>query len=413
MTASFPSVAEQMDVIRQNIVDLLPEDELVRKLERSIAKGTPLTVKLGLDPSRPDIHIGHAVVLGKLRQFQDLGHKVVLIIGDFTAMIGDPTGKSKTRPALTLEETRLNGITYVDQASTVLDKTKTEVAYNSTWLDALSFKDVIGLTAKYTVAQILERDDFTKRYRAGEPISVHEFMYPLSQAYDSVAIKADIELGGTDQKFNLLVGREIMRAYGLEPQCILTMPLLEGTDGVEKMSKSLDNYIGVTDSPRDMFGKTMSIPDQLIPKYYQYASGSSAQEADSIRENLSTGSLHPRQAKVDLAKRVVERFYGSTKANFAFIEFEKVFVKKDIPSDIPTLLIHYKAIFIIDLLLESGFAASKSEARRLLLQGGVQVDGERISQIDYCLDLDEPRVLRVGKLRFLKVISSRYSDSAN
>ncbi|MFM8771380.1 MAG: tyrosine--tRNA ligase, partial [Candidatus Kapaibacterium sp.] len=252
---------EQLELLSQGVVDLLPQEDFVRKLERSIATEKPLRAKLGLDPSRPDIHIGHAVVLNKLRQFQDLGHTVVLIIGDFTAMIGDPTGKSKTRPALTLDETRENGKTYVDQAAKILDMSKTEVVYNSQWLDAMSFRDVITLSAKYTVAQLLERDDFTKRYRSGEPISVHEFLYPLSQAYDSVAVQSDVELGGTDQKFNLLVGREIMKAYGHEPQCILTMPILEGTDGVEKMSKSLDNYIAVTDSARDMFGKTMSIPD--------------------------------------------------------------------------------------------------------------------------------------------------------
>ncbi|MDZ4746817.1 MAG: tyrosine--tRNA ligase [bacterium] len=406
MTASFPSVAEQMDVIRQNIVDLLPEDELVRKLERSIAKGTPLTVKLGLDPSRPDIHIGHAVVLGKLRQFQDLGHKVVLIIGDFTAMIGDPTGKSKTRPALTLEETRLNGITYVDQASTVLDKTKTEVAYNSTWLDALSFKDVIGLTAKYTVAQILERDDFTKRYRAGEPISVHEFMYPLSQAYDSVAIKADIELGGTDQKFNLLVGREIMRAYGLEPQCILTMPLLEGTDGVEKMSKSLDNYIGVTDSPRDMFGKTMSVPDPLIPRYLQYACNASVQEVEGIVKGLSDGSLHPRQAKVDLAKRIVARYHGQAAADASFAEFERIFVKKDIPDNISDFVVDTPTVALIDVLMNAKLVASRSDARRLIEQGGLQIDGERISDISYTIDTSSPHIVRAGKLKFIRVVRS-------
>ncbi len=401
---NFPSPKEQLDIIRQNVVDLLPEDELVRKLERSHKSGKPLTVKLGLDPSRPDIHIGHAVVLGKLRQFQDLGHRIVLIIGDFTAMIGDPTGKSKTRPALTLQETRDNGATYVDQASVVLDKNKTEVVYNSTWLDALSFREVIALTAKYTVAQILERDDFTKRYRAGEPISMHEFMYPLSQAYDSVAIKSDIELGGTDQKFNLLVGREIMRAYGHEPQCILTMPILEGTDGVEKMSKSLDNYIGVTDSPRDMFGKTMSVPDALIPRYLQYACNASAAEVEGVSKGLSEGSMHPRQAKVDLAKRVVARFHGQTAAEAAFAEFERIFVKKDVPDNIADFAVVGSSINIIDLLMQAKLVASKSDARRLIEQGGLQIDGAKITDIAHLIDLAEPHVVKAGKLKFVRVL---------
>lgn len=401
---NFPSPKEQLDIIRQNAVDLLPEDELLRKLERSHKSGKPLTVKLGLDPSRPDIHIGHAVVLGKLRQFQDLGHRIVLIIGDFTAMIGDPTGKSKTRQPLTLQETRDNGATYVDQASTVLDKSKTEVVYNSTWLDALSFKEVIALTAKYTVAQILERDDFTKRYRAGEPIGVHEFLYPLSQAYDSVAIKSDIELGGTDQKFNLLVGREIMRAYGLEPQCILTMPILEGTDGIEKMSKSLDNYIGVTDSPRDIFGKTMSVPDALIPRYLQYACNASAAEVEGVNKGLADGSMHPRQAKVDLAKRVVARFHGQTSADAAFAEFERIFVKKDVPDEIPDFVVDAPSIAIIDLLVNAKLVSSRSDARRLIEQGGLQIDGERISDIALSIDLSEPHVVRAGKLKFIRVV---------
>lgn len=401
---NFPSPKEQLAIIKQNVADLLPEDELLKKLERSYATGKPLTIKLGLDPTRPDIHIGHAVVLGKLRQFQDLGHRIVLIIGDFTAMIGDPTGKSKTRPALTLEETRINGATYVDQASVVLDKEKTEVVYNSQWLDALSFKEVIALTAKYTVAQILERDDFTKRYRSGEPISMHEFMYPLSQAYDSVAIKSDIELGGTDQKFNLLVGREIMRAYGLEPQCILTMPILEGTDGVEKMSKSLDNYIGVTESPRDMFGKTMSVPDALIPRYLQYACNAPAADVKDVIKGLDDGSLHPRQAKVDLAKRVVARFHGQPQADAAFAEFERIFVKKDVPDNINDFIVDADSINIIDVLMQAKLVASKSDARRLIEQGGLQIDGVKVTNIAHMIDLADPHVVKAGKLKFVRVL---------
>ena len=397
------TLQEQLDILSQGVVDLLPQEDFVRKLERSIATGKPLRAKLGLDPSRPDIHIGHAVVLNKLRQFQDLGHTVVLIIGDFTAMIGDPTGKSKTRPALTLEETRENGKTYVEQAAKILDMSKTEVVYNSQWLDALSFRDVIALSAKYTVAQLLERDDFTKRYRSGEPISVHEFLYPLSQAYDSVAVQSDVELGGTDQKFNLLVGREIMKAYGHEPQCILTMPILEGTDGVEKMSKSLDNYIAVTDSARDMFGKTMSIPDTLIARYLRYACFAADQEVTTTETSLADGSLHPRTAKVDVAKRIVAIYHGQAAADEAFAEFERVFVKKDIPDVIDDFTVDGSSADIITLLTVTGMAQSKSEARRLLQQGGVSIDGNKITDIAASVDLTSPVILRVGKLRFLRV----------
>lgn len=398
------TVKEQLRVIEEHVVDLLPHDDLIKKLERSVSTNTPLRVKLGLDPSRPDIHIGHAVVLNKLRQFQDLGHTVVLIIGDFTAMIGDPTGKSKTRPALTLEETRENGRTYVDQAAKILDMMRTEVVYNSKWLDAMSFRDVIALSAKYTVAQLLERDDFTKRYRGGEPISVHEFLYPLSQAYDSVAIRSDIELGGTDQKFNLLVGREIMRSYGLEPQCILTMPILEGTDGVDKMSKSLGNYIGLTETPRDMFGKSMSIPDTLMSRYLQYACFASIDEVRTLEKGLSDGTVHPRNAKVDVAKRIVARYHGQPAADEAFAEFERVFVNKDIPADMPSYQATAATEPLIDFLVNQQLAKSKTEARTLIKQGSVQLDGSKVLDLEHSIDCSSKRVLRVGKLRFLRIL---------
>lgn len=397
---------QQLELIKRHSVDLLPEDELLTKLTKSVATGTPLRVKLGLDPSRPDIHIGHAVVLSKLRLFQDLGHTVVLIIGDFTAMIGDPTGKSKTRPALTLEETRSNGKTYVDQAMKILDSKQLEVVYNSEWLGKLSFSEVIALASKYTVAQLLERDDFTKRYRGGEPISVHEFLYPLSQAYDSVAIKSDIELGGTDQKFNLLVGREVMRAYGHSPQCILTLPILEGTDGVEKMSKSLDNYIALTDSPKDMFGKTMSIPDSLIARWLDLAVSASPTEIETVRKGIADGSIHPRNAKVDLAKRIVAKYYDEAIANEAFAEFERIFVKKSVPDEIPEFVVSNAAegIDIISLIASTGLVASKSEARRLVGQGGVQLDGRKVADMGEVVHVTTPIVLRVGKLKFLRLI---------
>lgn len=397
------SLKEQFDILSDGVVDLLPQEDFVRKLERSIATGVPLRAKLGLDPSRPDIHIGHAVVLNKLRQFQDLGHTVVLIIGDFTAMIGDPTGKSKTRPALTLEETRENGKTYVDQAAKILDMSKTEVVHNSQWLDAMSFREVITLSAKYTVAQLLERDDFTKRYRSGEPISVHEFLYPLSQAYDSVAVRSDVELGGTDQKFNLLVGREIMKAYGHEPQCILTMPILEGTDGVEKMSKSLDNYIALTDSAKDMFGKTMSIPDTMISRYYRYGCFAPGKDVAAMESALADGTLHPRTAKVDVAKQIVGLYHGQAAADEAFAEFERVFVRKDIPDVIDDAVVDGTSMDIITLLSVTAMVASKSEARRLVQQGGVSIDAIKITDVAAVIDLSAPVVLRVGKLRFLRV----------
>ena len=400
------NLQEQLAIIKEHVVDLLPEEDVIIKLERSIKTNTPMRIKLGLDPSRPDIHIGHAVVLQKLRQFQDLGHVVVLIIGDFTATIGDPTGKSKTRPALTIEETRQNGATYVEQASKILDMSKTEVLYNSSWLDLLSFRDVIRLTSQYTVAQLLERDDFTKRYKGGEPISLHEFLYPLIQAYDSVAVKADVEIGGTDQKFNLLAGREIMRGSSTEPQCILTMPILEGTDGVEKMSKSLDNYIALTDSAKDMFGKTMSIPDNLIPRYLQYACFASTEEVAAISKGLADGTLHPRNTKVDVAKRVVARYHGTDAGEEAFAEFERVFVKKDIPDVIEERLLSYSNADIVTILVDTAMAASKSEARRLITQGGVSIDAVKITDPQATVNVTEKRVLRVGKLRFLRIVGS-------
>ena len=287
----FAPLNEQMDIIREHVIDLLPEEELVRKIERSIKKNTPLIIKFGADPSRPDLHVGHAVVLHKMRQFQELGHHVILIIGDFTAMIGDPTGKSKTRPQLTIEETRENGQSYVEQATKVLHEERLEVRYNSEWLGTMNFADVIKLAGNYTVAQLLEREDFNKRYKEGIPISVHELLYPLAQAMDSAAIKSDVELGGSDQKFNLLVGREIQRAYGMEPQVIVTTPILEGTDGVQKMSKSLDNYIGLTESPRDIFGKVMSIPDEMITRYMRYAAWFHTDEVVFVEEGLKSGKV--------------------------------------------------------------------------------------------------------------------------
>ncbi len=408
MTMKFPSLNEQMDVIRQNAVDLLPEEELVKKIENSIKTNKRLIIKLGADPSRPDLHIGHAVVLRKMRQFQDLGHKAILIIGDFTAMIGDPTGKSKTRPQLTLEDTRTNGESYITQASLVLntaDKEQFEVVYNSDWLNKMNFADVISLAAKYTVAQILERDDFAKRYKESSPISMHELLYPLAQAMDSAHIKSDIELGGTDQKFNLLVGREVQRAYNQEPQVILTMPILEGTDGVEKMSKSLDNYIGLTDTPRDIFGKVMSIPDNLILKYLQYGAYANSKELNEWKESKKAEN-DPRNAKVEVAIRIVDMYHELGSGQSAFEEFERIFKNKDVPDVIEELILSKEELDsnqLVKILVVSGLCASGKDAKRLIEQGGVYIDSEKATDFSQEVDLTDFRLFKVGKRKFLKV----------
>lgn len=401
----FPSLNEQMDLIKSGVVELIPEDEMVRKIEKSIKKNKQLIIKLGCDPSRPDLHIGHGVVLHKMRQFQDLGHKAILIIGDFTAMIGDPTGKSKTRPQLTIEETKINGQSYLDQATVILNEKNLEVRYNSEWLNQMSFKDVIELAAKYTVAQLLERDDFSKRYKSGQPISVHELLYPLAQAMDSAAIESDVELGGTDQKFNLLVGREIQKAYEKEPQCILTMPILEGTDGVEKMSKSLDNYIAFTDTPREMFGKAMSIPDELIVRYYRYGVRAPEDEILAMDKGLQDGSVHPRDAKVKTAMGIVEIYHDEAAARGAFEEFERMFVKKDLPDEIDEVELEFDSDEpgILDILAAAKMCPSKKEARRMVQQGAVSVDGEKVDDFRASFELTDYRLFKVGKRKFLRI----------
>lgn len=401
----FPPVNEQMDVIKSFALEVFPEEELAEKLEWSYKTNKPLNIKLGCDPSRPDLHIGHSVVLRKLRQFQDLGHKAILIVGDFTAMIGDPSGRNKTRPALTLEETRVNGQTYLEQATKILSKDNLEVRFNSEWLGKMTFADVIRLASKYTVAQILERDDFSLRYKNGIPISIHEFLYPLAQAMDSVAIQADVELGGTDQKFNLIVGREIQKAYGIEPQCIVLMPILEGTDGKEKMSKSLGNYIAITDTPREMFGKVMSIPDELIVKYFVYGTFPSPEEAKEFETKLRNGILHPRDAKVETAKRIVALYHSIEEAEKAHQEFERIFAKKDIPDEIETCFVdfEYPVQSLVDILNMVGLASSKKEARRMIEQGGVYVDGQRVGDVAQTIDLSSKRLIKYGKRKFLYV----------
>lgn len=404
----FPPLNEQMDVARRGAVEIIPEDDLVRKIENSIHTGTPLKVKLGCDPSKPDLHLGHSVVLRKLRQFQDLGHQAILIVGDFTGMIGDPSGRSKTRPPLTLEETRKNGQSYFEQATKILSTKKIQMFYNSEWLGKMNFADVITLGSRYTVARMLERDDFERRYHGGEPISVHELLYPLAQAMDSVAIGSDVELGGTDQKFNLLVGRDIQREYGLEPQVALTMPILAGTDGVEKMSKSLDNYIGISDPPRQIFGKTLSIPDTLIHDYFVLLTNLPREELDRIRKELNDPAVNPRDLKRRLARELVALYHTRDAARAAEEEFDRIFVRKDVPDEIPevTLSVANGSISIISLLTETKMVASKNEARRMIDQGGVSVNGERINDQNAIISLENSLIVKVGKRKFVKVSRS-------
>jgi tyrosyl-tRNA synthetase len=394
-----------MDVIRRGISEIIREDDLTRKIEGSIAAQKPLVVKLGCDPSRPDLHLGHSVVLRKLRQFQDLGHQAVLIVGDFTGMIGDPSGRSKTRPPLTIEETRQNGQTYFEQATKILSSKKIQMYYNSEWLGKMTFADVIVLGGKYTVARMLERDDFERRFTAEEPISIHELLYPLAQAMDSVAIRADIELGGTDQKFNLLVGRDIQREHGLQPQVAITMPILPGTDGIEKMSKSLDNYIGINEPPQQIYGKTLSIPDSSIYQYFLLATNVSAADLSAIRAELDNPATNPMTVKKRLARELVTLYHSREAAREAEEEFIRVFKNKGEPDSIPACAIPAPngMIGIIDLLLTAGLLPSKSEARRMVEQGGVSVDGMRITDQKAVIALDKEVLVKVGKLRFLKV----------
>jgi tyrosyl-tRNA synthetase len=396
-----------MDIIRRGTSEIIPEEELEKKIVKSINTGKPLNIKLGCDPSRPDLHLGHSVVLRKLAQFQNIGHQAILIIGDFTGMIGDPTGRNATRPALTLEETRKHGESYFEQASKILSREKTKIVYNSSWLNTMSFEDVIKLASKYTVARMLERDDFTKRYKNGEPISIHEFLYPLAQGMDSVAIKSDVELGGTDQKFNLLVGRDLQREYGLEPQIILTMPLLVGTDGVEKMSKSYGNYIGLSDASNDMYGKSLSIPDTMIYTYYELATDVPGAKLAEVKAQLADSSVNPRNIKRELARTIVSMYYSDDEAVRAEEAFDKLFIKKEIPDDIPEfhLTIEGTEIGIIELLSVTNLVPSKSEARRLIQQGGVTVNSQKISNVNENISLQNENIVKVGKRNFLKIIT--------
>ncbi len=398
----FLSVDKQLELINRGVEEIIPEDELRNKLERSIKTKKPLIAKLGCDPSRPDLHIGHSVVLRKLRHFQDLGHQAVLVIGDFTAMIGDPSGRNKTRPQLSLEEARNNAKTYLDQAKVILNMNKIKVKYNSEWLDNMRFSEVIKLASSTTVARMLERDDFTKRYGSEVPISLHEFLYPLAQAQDSVELVSDIELGGTDQKFNLLMGRNLQREIGQEPQCILTMPILEGTDGIEKMSKSYGNDIGISDTANDMYGKTLSIPDEIILSWFTLAAAAADAVLEDVKNRLNDTSINPMDTKRELARKIVELYYDKEKAIEAENYFNNITVSKGIPEDIQEYHIE-KEDLLVNVILDSGLLSSKSEARRMIKQSAVRIDGEVVEDIQLTLSPGEDRILKVGKRRFLKV----------
>ncbi|MBT5956271.1 MAG: tyrosine--tRNA ligase [Candidatus Marinimicrobia bacterium] len=400
--SKFPPLNEQMDIIRSGVEEIIPEAELVKKIEKSIANNEPLKIKCGCDPSRPDLHIGHAVLLRKMRQFQDLGHQAILLIGDFTAMIGDPTGRNKTRPQLTIEDTKLNAQSYIDQASIVLDKSTLEIVYNSDWLSKMDFSDVIKLASKYTVARMLERDDFTKRYGGGVRISLHEFLYPLAQGYDSVYLNADVELGGTDQKFNLLVGRDLQKESGQTPQVVITTMLLEGTDGVEKMSKSYDNYIGLTDSPTDMYGRTLSIPDALIGKYFEYATTVSIHLLDDIKDDLKEGKSNPRDLKRQLAREIVKLYHDEDAAQKAESDFDALFIKKDIPDDIPEYALS-SAETLVSIMVGNNLVSSNGDAKRMIKQGAVKLDDEKVSDLFFEVSPDSEKVLKVGKRKFLRI----------
>lgn len=400
---SFPSIDEQLNVIKRGTVEIVPEEELVEKLKKSKKENRPLRIKLGCDPTRPDLHLGHSVILRKLRQFQDLGHHVILIIGDFTALIGDPTGQNKTRPSLTEAEIKENARTYLDQAGKILDGDKTEIVYNSEWLGGMKFQDVILLTSKMTVARMIERDDFSKRYRNNESISLHEFLYPLAQGQDSVHLKSDVELGGTDQKFNLLVGRDLQRDAGQEPQVCLMMPLLVGTDGSQKMSKSYDNYIGIDEPANDMYGKALSIPDELMYSYYELVTDISTDELERVKQRIEED---PRNTKHDLAFTITRMYHGEEAAKGARKYFEQTVINKDIPDDAPELTFEVGSTHrLLDIISEANLTSSNGEAKRMMKQGGVSLDDKKIKSPGHEITFKEGDeiALKVGKRNFAKL----------
>ncbi|HOV90839.1 MAG TPA: tyrosine--tRNA ligase [Syntrophorhabdaceae bacterium] len=398
-------IERQMDIIKRGAVDLISEEELRDRLKRVQAENRPLRVKLGLDPTAPDLHLGHTVVLQKLKQFQELGHTAIFLIGDFTGMIGDPTGRIETRPALSREELLANAETYKKQVFKILDPEKTEIRFNSEWFEAMNASDMIRLCAKYTMARMMEREDFRNRFQNNIPISIHEFLYPLVQGYDSVALKADVELGGHDQIFNLYVGRDLQRSYGQESQIIVTVPLLEGTDGINKMSKSYGNYVGIDEPPDVMFGKLMSISDELMLKYYELLSDITIDELRSLKDGIINGKVHPRDAKVQFAKEIITRFHSKEAAEAAHLNFERVFKEKEVPEDIETIEIERHEIerWLPKLLLNIGMVSSTSEGKRMINQGAVLINGDKVKTEDTPINNHE-LVIKVGKRRFKRII---------
>lgn len=394
------SPQEQFEIIRRLAVEIIQEDELIKKLEEN----RPLRVKCGYDPTAPDLHLGHTVSMHMLRRFQELGHQAIFLIGDFTGMIGDPSGRSETRPQLTRQQVLKNAETYKRQVFKILDPNKTEIRFNSEWMDAMSVPDFIKLSAQYSVARMLERDDFEERYKSGKPISIHEFLYPLVQAYDSVALKADIEIGGTDQKFNLLVGRDIQRAYGQTPQVVITLPILVGLDGVQKMSKSYGNYIAIDDPPQEMYGKVMSISDELMWNYYELLTELTPAEVDALRDAVKRGERHPMQVKEQLAHKIVSRYHGNEEADRAKEHFDIQFKKKEIPHDIPVIKLPSDKLNIIGAITAMGAASSNSDARRKLAGGAVKLDGNKIEDPDFKLESGKEYILKVGR-KIAKIVS--------
>ena len=399
-------IKDQIEIIKRGAVDLISEAELEAKLKKAQLEERPLSVKLGLAPTAPDLHLCHTVVLQKLKQFQELGHTAIFLIGDFTGMIGDPTGRIETRPALTREELLKNAETYKEQVFKILDMEKTEVRFNSEWMESMSAADMIRLCAQYTMARIMEREDFKNRYMNNLPISIHEFLYPLVQGYDSVALKADVELGGHDQIFNLFVGRDLQKVYGQEPQVIVTVPLLEGTDGINKMSKSYGNYVGIDESPDVIFGKLMSISDDLMLKYYELLSDISVDEYRKLKDDIINGTVHPRDAKVNFAKEIVRRFHGIKDAEEAHDNFDKVFRNKEIPDDIDVLKIERKEIekWMPKLLVNLGMVSSTTEGKRMIAQGGVSVNGKKMTNEHTPIENVDEFIVKVGKRKFKKII---------
>lgn len=402
---TFPNITEQIDLIKNGVNEIISIENLEKKLNLSHNTKTPLKIKLGCDPSRPDLHIGHSVVLNKLRDFQELGHEAILIIGDFTALIGDPSGRNITRPKLTVNDVEQYSKTYIEQASKILDIKKLKIVKNSEWLGEMNFYDIINLSSNYTVARMLERDDFEKRYKNQIPISIHEFLYPLAQAMDSVKLNSDVELGGTDQKFNLLVGRDLQKNYGQDPQIVITTPILEGTDGVKKMSKTYDNYIGITHSPSEIYGRTMSIPDNLIFPYFKFATRINDNELIDIKKKLDDIKTNPRDLKRKLARKLITIYYNKSKALEAENEFDDIFIRSSIPKNIEEWKIKNNENNILTIMTDSDLIKSKSEAKRLINQGAVSIDGKKIDDINFNIDTNSTVVLKVGKRKFLKIFS--------